>query len=257
MIEKKTLSTATKSHYEELIGQIGNEYIDHRWKNHPVSRSHYQHTKNSVEFAFSQFGGSVNHMLEIGSGPGTWTDICLSHTREMTIVDISSEMLKLVRDRFKNRPIELICGDYISDEVSLPEDFDVIFSARALEYMDNKRAMVAKSSRILKNKGFLVIITKNPRWMDKKKDDLRSGGSSEEYIHSDWIGWRELESYYREHGLKNVVTYPVCFGSYYAPLNSFIGIKLCDFLQPRMRQKQIGPNTEFMVESYMTIGQKA
>ncbi|MDD2580652.1 MAG: methyltransferase domain-containing protein [Desulfuromonadaceae bacterium] len=257
MDNEKVLSTATKKYYEDLIHDIGDDYFNYRWKNHPVNRSHYRHTKKSVEFSFSLIDGTANHLLEIGSGPGTWTDICLSHTRKMTIVDISSEMLKVVRERFKNYQIELVCGDFISDEVLLPNGINVIFSARALEYMDNKRAMVSKSCEILTDKGFLVIITKNPRWMDKVKESLQPAISYEnDILQSDWIEWSELEEYYRENGLKNVVTYPVCFGSYNAPLNNFISIKLCDLLHSFMFQRKISTTIDFLVESYMTIGQK-
>ena len=250
-----TLSQATKGHYEELIGQIGNEYIDYRWKRHPVSRSHYRHTRNSILFALGRLGRPAGHLLEIGCGPGTWTDLCLAHAERMTIVDISSEMLKLVRERFNKNSIDFICGDYLVEEVVAPGTFDVIFTSRAVEYMDDKRAVVEKSARLLKEGGVLIIITKNPRWMDKQRESRHEAGPKDD-IHGDWVSWADLESYYAASGLENILSYPVCLGSYYAPLNTSLGIKACDLLQERIYRRKIMPGLVFLAESYMPVGQK-
>ena len=253
----KKLSESTREHYQELIGRIGEEYIDYRWKRHPVSRSHYQQTQKSVEFALRSLGGPVGHLLEIGCGPGTWTDICLRNSRKMTIVDISSEMLKLVRKRFSESPIDLVCGDFISDDIVLEQSFDTIFSARAVEYMDDKAAMVSKAFSLLKPRGQLIIITKNPGWMDRKRELKRSVATKEGDIHADWISWHDMENLYRKQGFSNVVSFPVCIGSYHSPLNSKIGIKLCDLFQNWFYQRKINSPVNFFSESYLTIGQKS
>jgi len=249
------LSSVTKNYYENLIGNIGDEYIDFRWKKHPVSRSHYYQTKKSIEYIFSLVNKTADRMLEVGSGPGTWTDICLQHTQKLTIADISSEMLKLVKQRFAHAQIETVCGDYCSEAVKLKGGFDVIFSARALEYMDSKRAMVEKSTTLLNKGGFLIIITKNPLWMDKVREANKDVKPIEDNIQCDWIDWRTLELFYRESGLRNVQTFPVCLGSYHLPLNTFVGIKCCDILQWMVMKKNISPRIEPLAESYITIGQ--
>jgi SAM-dependent methyltransferase len=250
-MENNELSHATKIHYEELIGRIGEKYIDYRWKRHPVSQSHYRHTRKAVEFAFEHFGGGIGNLMEIGCGPGTWTDICLRHSKSMTIVDISNEMLKVVRNRFAGAPIDFHCGDFISRDISLPGPFDLIFSARALEYMDDKRAMVEKCASLLMHGGRLVIITKNPAWLDKRKERQSTGA---DVIHRDWVSHQDLERYYSANGLEDVVTFPVCLGSYYPPLNNRLAIKVCDLVQDRVYRRKITSNLDFITESYMTIG---
>lgn len=252
-ISSEKLSDATRNHYEELIGSIGDEYIDYRWKRHPVSRSHFTQTQKSVEFAFGHLGSDIGHLMEIGCGPGTWTDICLRNSRQMTIVDISSEMLKLVRERFAGAPVEYHCGDFISPEIDLPAAFDVIFSARALEYMDNKQDMVKKSAGLLRPGGSLAIVTKNPAWMDRTKK-LKT--ENREEIHSDWVSHQALESYYSSSGLLDVVTYPVCLGSYYPPLNNRLAIKIFDLIQSKVYRKPISAGIALVAESYLTIGRK-
>lgn len=247
------LSAATHNHYQELIGRIGDEYIDYRWNRHPVSRSHYRQTQKAVEFALNHLDKRVEHILEIGCGPGTWTDICLRHTRQMSIVDISSEMLKLVQKRFSGDPIQYHCGDFISSQIELLAVFDVIFSARALEYMDDKQSMVKKSAGLLKPGGQLVIITKNPVWLDKKREEKKA---SEEEIHRDWVSYHDLTGYFSASGLHDVISYPVCLGSYYPPLNNQIAIKGCELLQSLVYRKPISTGISLLAESYMTVGRK-
>lgn len=245
----KTLSTATKDHYENLVGQLGVGYLDYRWNSNQVSRSHYRHTKASVEFTLGELG-KVDRMLEIGCGPGTWTDLCLQKTRQLTVVDISAEMLKCIAERFPEAKIEALCGDFGSDDIVLDDGFDVIFSARALEYMDSKAAVIGKCVRLLAPGGQLIIITKSPRWMDKKREETAGG-----IIQSGWIDWAELEELYQKSGLSCVETYPVCLGSYYFPWATAAGIKVCDLLQKNLYKKRIGSFERF-AESYMTTGVK-
>lgn len=255
-LQGEKLSDATRRHYEELIDHIGDDYIEYRWKRNPVSFNHYRHTQRAVEFAFSCIGFKIGRLLEIGSGPGTWTDICLRNTRNITVVDISSEMVKLVRSRFHSAQLEICCGDFLDDSISFSNSFDVIFSARAIEYMDDKEAMVAKSVHHLSPGGYLIIITKNPNWMDKIRVAKDPDKSSKNDIHSDWIPWAAMEYYYRKQQLTDIVSYPVCVGSYYAPLKWTFGIKLCDFIQKRIYRKACNYKVDFLVESYMTIGRK-
>ncbi|QWV91846.1 class I SAM-dependent methyltransferase [Geomonas oryzisoli] len=247
----KTLSVATKSHYESLVGELGVGYLDYRWNNNPISRSHYRQTKASVDFALGRLAGTVERMLEIGCGPGTWTDLCLKRARQLTVVDISTEMLKVLAERFPAAGIEARCGDFGSDDVAFERSFDVIFSVRALEYMDSKAAVIGKCARLLAPGGHLIIITKSPRWMDKKKEE-----SAGDVIQSGWIDWADLEGLYRDSGLDRVETFPVCLGSYYFPWSTHLGIKVCDLLQRNLYRKRIGGPFESFAESFMTIGVK-
>jgi 2-polyprenyl-3-methyl-5-hydroxy-6-metoxy-1,4-benzoquinol methylase len=241
-----------------LISRIGDEYIEYRWKRHPVSRSHYAQTLKSVEFAFNNFcGGTVENLLEIGSGPGTWTGICLRHTTNMTIIDISSEMLKLVRDRFVDIKMELHCGDFISQNIKLTKNYDLIFSARAIEYMDDKGKMVEKCSKSLSPNGILIIITKNPKWMDKQRDLRKQKKHDKNDIQKDWIYWRDMEALFSANNLVEIKTFPVCLGSYNFPLKTLIGIKFCDLIHKLIYRCKISKRFDFLLESYMTIGKKS
>jgi len=259
-MKNQKLTEATKNHYKKLMGKIGNGYIYYRWENHPIKKSHYMHTKKSIEYVFDKIVGEVEDLLEIGCGPGTWTDICLAHSKKITVLDISDEMIKLIENKFGNNfDIDYICGDYLNEKVTLSKKFDVIFSARALEYMSDKNLMIRKSYSYLKENGYLIIITKNPLWRDKifdEKKKIKGGSSKETDIQSDWIYWEKLSSLFLNNRFSVVKVLPVCIGSYYFPFNNFIGIKLCDLFYKVISNRQMAANYDFITESYMIIGKK-
>jgi SAM-dependent methyltransferase len=259
-MKKQKLTETTKNHYEKLIGKIGNDYMYYRWKNHPIKRSHYMHTKKSIEYAFDKIVGKVDDLMEIGCGPGTWTDICLAHSTKTTVLDISDEMIRLIKNRYgSDFNINYVCGDYLDQKVNFTKKFDVIFSARALEYMSDKNFMIGKSCNYLKAGGYLIIITKNPLWRDKvfdEKKKIKGGSSKKTDIQSDWIYWEKLSQFFLHNSFSLVKILPVCIGSYYFPFNNFIGIKLCDLFYNVISNRQMTAHYNFITESYMIIGKK-
>ncbi len=80
---KSDLTETTKQHYEDLVGQLGEKYFHHRWGDHPVKRSHYQHTRRAIETIFAVKIGQVNELLEVGCGSGIWTELCDREMRSL------------------------------------------------------------------------------------------------------------------------------------------------------------------------------
>lgn len=249
---KSDLTAETKQHYEELIGQLGEKYIVHRWGDHPVKRSHYRHTKRAIETVFDTKVGHVDNLLEVGCGPGIWTDIMLQHAKQVTLFDISEEMLKVSKHKYRNNANvkAFVQGDYIANVDKLSEKFDVIFSARALEYMSDKRKMVTQSRALLQPGGALIIITKNPDWHDK----VRERSHPEPGIQTDWVSWKTLAGYYRDAGFREVEIYPVAQGSYYQPFNNSIGILACDLAAALRRGRTMRDAYNYLSESYLIYG---
>jgi ubiquinone/menaquinone biosynthesis C-methylase UbiE len=207
------LSDVTKNHYEDLISQLGDEYIYHRWKKNPVSSSHYYQTLKSIEFAFSNILASGLNILEIGPGPGTWSDICFKYAKTLTVVDISTQMLKVLAEKYKDADMSMHCGDFLLVDFH-ENQYDMIFSARALEYMDNKHDVIIKSANLLRKNGWLIIITKNPYWIDKKNFFIENEQNYDS-MHNDWISQNLLKEYFVNNGFVNVRIFPVAFGSYH------------------------------------------
>jgi SAM-dependent methyltransferase len=251
---KPGLTAATKQHYEQLIAELGEKYFLHRWGDHPVKRSHYRHTKRAIEAVFDKQVGQVADLLEVGCGPGIWTDIMLQHAKTVTLFDISEEMLKVARNKYRDNPnvTAFVQGDYIEDAGKLSGKFDVIFSARALEYMSDKRKMVMQSHALLRPGGALIIITKNPAWRDKKREAKRA----DEGIQTDWIGWDRLAGLFRDAGFKQVSVYPAALGSYHAPFNNRLGILVSDLMAALRCPRAMRETYDALAESYLVYGKK-
>ncbi|MGB7931126.1 MAG: class I SAM-dependent methyltransferase [Gammaproteobacteria bacterium] len=250
-MERSSLTDDTRNHYESLIGQVGEKYFYDRWMSNPIAKSQYFQTVKAIQMAFS-FVPPNGHWLEIGSGPGTWTDLCLRLAKTLAVFDISSEFLKVMKQKYRDekRLTDFICGDFIGDIALLDNRrFDTIFSARALEYMSNKVAMVKYCVDHLNSGGHLIIITKNPRWRDKQRSKIHSDD-----IHRDQIYWRELQDTFCNLGLQNVMVFPAAFGSYMPPLNNRFGTWLSTLLFGRMYRNPMTPMFDWITESYLIIG---
>ncbi len=248
------LTTATKQHYEDLIGELGEQYLFHRWGDHPVKRSHYRHTKRAIETIFDKHVGYVDDLLEVGCGPGVWTDIMLQHAKKVTLFDISEEMLKVAKNKYRNNANlkAFVQGDYIADANTLSDKFDVIFSARAIEYMSDKQKMVRQSHELLRPGGALVIITKNPAWHDKKRDGNREKAG----IQTDWIGWGTLTGLFHDAGFQPVSVFPVAQGSYYPPFNNRLGVLVSDLVATLRYRRVMRASYDYLSESYLVYGKK-
>lgn len=248
------LAALTRNHYESLIKDVGSAYTDYRWKSNPVQRSHYRHTRYAVDSLFIDNARRVDKLLEVGCGPGVWTDICLRHSNSVSLVDISEEMLRVAKAKYRNenRIEDYYCGDYIQTAPSLPVGFDIIFSARAIEYMSNKTIMVNESYRLLASGGLLAVITKNPMWKDK----LQSSPQKTDGIQRDWIYWKDMAVMFRRAGFNHVFVRPVAIGSYFPPFNNWAGIMFCNSLHLAIRNNDMRESYDKMTESYMIVGKK-
>lgn len=251
-MQKENLTDVTKQHYETLMSEFGDKYIYHRWGDHPVKRSHYRHTKRSIENVFDTKIGQMEKLLEVGCGPGIWTDIMLQHARQVTLFDISEEMLKVAKQKYRNNTNidAYVQGDYIADVDKLSGKFDVIFSSRALEYMSDKQKMVTQSHGLLNPGGALIIITKNPDWHDK----ITEKTTAESDIQTDWVSWKTLAGYYQNAGFKEVTVYPVAQGSYYQPFNNSVGVIASDVLALLRYKKNMHESYNYLSESYLVYG---
>lgn len=253
---KARLTEETEAHYQKLIGSVGEKYLEDRWFSSPVARLHYGQSRSTIERILARIpnGGA---WLEIGSGPGTWTDLCVSKAESMTLLDVSSEFLEVVKRRidFKGKPASFLCGDFVTDVHLLEaESFQTVFSARALEYMPDKAGAVRNCYRALKAGGHLVLITKNPLWADKvmeEKNETAPAG-----LHRAQIHWAALAEIVRETGFRDVEIYPVAIGSYLPMHRGVLGRSLAKlrFAQRSMRPMRRGWDPA--VESYAIVAAK-
>ena len=262
-MQGQMLTQKTKKHYNKIADKQGAEYEFIRWHSGKIQKSHYCHTKKSIGYVLSNLNnalGDVDELLEIGCATGVWTDICLKYAKNLTLFDISDEMIELVRDKYKNEGnLKYVCGDFVEDKIDRENFFDVIFSSRAIEYMSNKEEMIKKCFYYLKPSGSLVLITKNPLWRDKNIDTKKKHHSEQKQndIQTDWIYWKDLHNLLIHNGFTEIQVKPVALGSYYFPFNNIFGVKLCNLIQRLIYNKKMKTQYDFISESYLIMASRS
>ncbi len=251
-MSNSNLTEETREHYQNLIGDVGEKYFNDRWMSNPVAKAHYRQTVKAIRHAFTDLPDNLS-TLEVGSGPGTWTGLCLEKAGSMKVFDISDEFLKVMKQKYKDesRMKSYVQGDFAEDITNLQgEAFDLIFSGRALEYMTDKSRVVSNCFDHLNDGGQLVIITKNPMWRDKLSSSETKG------IHRAQIYWKDLESIFREQGFEDIKVYPAAMGSYLTPFNNKVGIWLSNLVFQLTYEKPMTKRVDSLSESYLISARK-
>jgi len=255
-------SDKIKDHYNETVKNLKGEYIHYRWGESEIKKRHYKQTELALNHALNKVKRFEN-VMEIGCGPAVWTPLFSDSATNITLVDISEEMLNVARERLSSHNnINYICGDFVNVNLDEKTKYDLIISVRAYEYMSDKPGMVRKCYELLKPGGSLVIVTKNQGWSDHIKDMEELKKTSVDSIpvgaamQMDLIDWREMINFYHLADFKNVVTYPVIIGSYNQPFSSKVGLIMCDLLHKYSHKRPIANWHNSLIESYLTIGKK-
>ena len=127
-----------------------------------------EHMLNEIEFAkeFYPFTASLlplekdSRILDLGCGTGLeleeYYKLCPS--AKVTGIDLSKEMLKALKNKFREKEISLIQGSYF--EVPFPEkDFDGAVSVESLHHFrkEEKLLLYQKLHRALKNGAYFIL----------------------------------------------------------------------------------------------------
>lgn len=184
---------------EKFWDSVSGTYKFKQWEKDNISRFDFVLTKNAmIKFLKPSKKDSI---LEIGCGPGKWTNILSEKCKKIVSVDISKKMIYEAKKYCKCRKnISFIHGDIM--ELNFDEKFDKIISVRSLEYIKNKKALLNKAMSLLNKKGKIIIITKTtPCLWDLTKKVNQFWQSK--------ISHRSLVKLCREIGFKNIVVKPV------------------------------------------------
>lgn len=254
------LTDRTRAYYDDLVGDLGEQYLHFRWHANPSQRSHYAQTQLAVRRIFRELG-TANDLMEVGCGPGTWTDFCFDHARNVTLFDISEEMLRVVRAKYApSGRADFVCGDFIANPLPRKEAFDVVFSARAVEYMSDKVAFARRCHEYLKPGGTVAVITKNPGWRDKQAELRCAEGQlhvdSGDDIQTGWISWGDFAEIFRAQGFTRVEAKPVVVGSYLPPLRNQAAIGLCNLAHRVIHARSMRRQWDPVVESYLITARR-
>jgi SAM-dependent methyltransferase len=257
------------THYNRLLQKLEGEYIQQRWGDSEIKRRHYRQTELALANALSGIP-DVGDVLEIGCGPAVWTPLFLSRARSVSLLDISEEMLRHARSRVGGwqsgayaDKVRYTRGDFITADVA-KGSADTVVSARAFEYMSDKKAFVEKCFSVLRPGGTLILVTKNRNWYDLKESTRklqsvpRDRIPVEQAMQLDLRGWHEVLEMFNAAGFSATRASPVIVGSYDLPfLSSRPGLALADLLH-RLAYRRTFTGAvrmlDSLTESFLVIG---
>jgi len=190
-----------KEYYNSSI-KNNQKYEEKRWFRNEIQKAGYDMTLATIKRAIQN--ENFSSCFELGPGHGTWTKELVKRNPDsiFNLLDISAEMLKLVRERFKtNERIEYIESDFLDFEPK--REYDFFFSSRAIEYIPNKEEVAKKIHKILKQNGTGVVITKTPKYLRSKI--LRRKISD---FHSTQVSPRKFRKILLDNNFENIEIYP-------------------------------------------------
>ena len=133
-------------------------YFEHRWNRNVVTRADYAITREILMSLMKPPPGA--RLLEIGCGPGTWTEIVISRGAVVTALDISEGMLAEARSRVDERQARFVRADFATWSPEDGEMFDGAYSVRVFEHIAEKREALRRLRALLRPGARAVIITK-------------------------------------------------------------------------------------------------
>jgi len=223
--------------YDQLLGKLRGDYVAFRWLRGPKIHEYCQ-TKRSL---IAELAGRdrFDKVLEIGCGPGTWTDLLSHKSRQIVAIDVSREMIRVASMNVPKNT-KVICADFLSDSLVLDHGFDSVFAVRSFEYLNDKQEALRKARTLLKTGGLFCAITKNPcyapmfvirsllklpwisrsGWIPKSIRELLHIYSDE--LHSGWVSPAWFARILSTGGFGHVRIYPTVIGIFFSRFGSKI-----------------------------------
>src|SRR3989338_793385 len=142
---------------EDFWDNAASRYKYNQWEKSIVAEYDYASTKEILlEFLEPN---KTDYILEIGCGPGKWTNIISDKCKNIIGIDISGNMISEAKKTCKKSNTKFIHTDFMRAEVC--GGFDKIFAVRSFGYIHDKEKFISKANILLKPGGKLVIITKS------------------------------------------------------------------------------------------------
>jgi len=140
----------------EYFDYDSSRFAENRWLGSRIAREDYRVTKDYILDLLDI--ESADNVLEVGCGPGVWTDLVSQRCHHVTAVDISRDMLENARNRVARRNVTFRQADFADYQDAAT--YDKILSVRAIEYFPDPPCAVRKMGTLMKPGGRTVIVTK-------------------------------------------------------------------------------------------------
>ena len=100
----------------------------------------------------------AKNILDLGCGEGTRLNLVTNKKQSGCGIDLSDKAIKIARERYPDLKF------YQGDLETLPfesESFDLLYAAFVLEHLDNPTKVLLEARRVLRQGGYLVLISPN------------------------------------------------------------------------------------------------
>lgn len=119
-----------------------------------------------------------DEVLECACGTGLLTKVIIDKCKKITATDISTNMLKVMRRKFKkNINIQIEEGDVMKIEYA-DNSFDKVFAANVIHLLDEPKKALQELMRVCRPEGQLIIPTYINKTKDKEKLFIKTVGKS-------------------------------------------------------------------------------
>ncbi|PLX27396.1 hypothetical protein C0583_03730 [Candidatus Parcubacteria bacterium] len=227
-----------KNKYNEKINK-NKKYEEGRWFSNDIQKFNYETTKDAVTRFLDGF--SKIDCVELGPGHGTWTEFILKQDEKARIdfVDISSEMLKILKERFGDKQgLRFFESDFL--KYKSDKKYSVFFSSRAIEYINDREGMAAMISELMDEGGLGFVITKTPHYLR-----IKILGKKISDFHKGQLTPQELKRLLGDKGLQIEYIHPVTFSWPF-----WKSVKMNQLLFKIFGGKEINCVSQFFSESY-------
>jgi SAM-dependent methyltransferase len=143
---------------QRVYDQASSYYKWLRWEKTRLARFEHELTRRAIEEELGP--GPFQTALELGCGPGTWTQLLAERAASVTAVDLSPGMLEQARQSIAASNVTFIQADAASFES--PGSFDRVLSVRVIEYIPEWARVIAHMGDLVATGGRVVIVTKTP-----------------------------------------------------------------------------------------------
>ncbi len=128
------------------------------------------------------------HVLDAGCGPGVYSEWLIEHGAQVTAFDVNHKMVAAAKQRIGDRADIRVADMEKPFDFLLDEDFDLVISALALDYVLDWRKTFREFNRVLRPGGVFVYSNEHPviKYIDHQEETNYFQTEKVEYV---WRGF--------------------------------------------------------------------
>ena len=170
-------SEVVKNVDEDLAKKIRNENIKVHSKEAAVYDTIHSEIFNKyeqkrvikdIEFITEHISLKDPSVLDVGCGTGNLSLKLLKYNFSVTGVDISKEMLNILRSKTRSKSLALIESDVDSFISKCKEKYDIIIFSSVLHHLPDYLKTIKNATNLLKENGIIYITHEPKRQIDQK-----------------------------------------------------------------------------------------